>query len=76
VKHHTPPFTTPGPIQGSFSAVSCQSATECVAVGQATLPGGTGNTGPFVANLAEATISAENGVAPAASQILKLRIKS
>src|ERR1700733_6163509 len=46
------PFTTPGPIQGTFVAVSCMTAISCVAVGEAYL-GTTHGTDfePFVANL-------------------------
>ena len=42
-----------GPIQGSFRAVRCMSATGCIAVGKATLPGGSGDTTGFVANLTD-----------------------
>ena len=45
------PFTTSGPIMGSYNGVSCASATDCVAVGEATLPGGSGMTTAFVATL-------------------------
>lgn len=45
------------------------SATECIAVGKATIPDGSLDTSPFVAN-------PENGVAQPASQSLKLKIKS
>jgi hypothetical protein len=47
------PFTTSGPILGSYSGVSCASATDCVAVGEATLPSGTGTMTPFVATLTD-----------------------
>ncbi len=47
------PFTASGPIMGSYSGVSCGSATDCVAVGEATLPGGSGMTTAFVATLTD-----------------------
>lgn len=49
----TVPINVPGPVEGSFQAISCVSSTACVAVGQATLP--SGDEAPFVANLVDGT---------------------
>ena len=47
----TIPWTTSGPVQATFAGVSCPTATKCVAVGSALLPGGSGLSGAFVADL-------------------------
>ena len=49
------PFSTPGPIEGIFNAVSCMSTTSCIAVGQANLPGYSEDTTAIVANLVGGT---------------------